>query len=1123
MATQTGVDTEEPAAAAFIEQACSAAVASAPALLDVHTAPPERTAPLDIAIPIHNGAALLRACLTALIPTLSEGDTLWLIDDASDDAETCEVIAEFATAWRDTRCITLAENRGFVGACNEAFRRTTRDIVLLNSDTEVGPHWLEHLQDCLARHDDAAIVCPISNRATILSVCPDGSGAPRESITAAVAARTAGFVELPTAVGFCMLIRREALHQTGPFSQTFAPGYGEENDLSMRCLAAGWRILAADRACVFHHSGGSFTAESSRRLRQRHQQRLDRIWPEYGPLVRAWWRDNPLRARTESLAWPGDPRPAVIHVLHRQYHVGGTERVTRSLIRELSSDYRQWLVYPGDTEGPACDLELRAQGPHRELMLNRRWIRPATRIGGHGADFSCAHAERALARIIRGSEARIVHFHHLLHWDSLVLARIARRLGCRVLISVHDFWFNCPIHNQLEHHTGQPCGRPVLQPDDRCRDCLAGYELQAGTQDVFARARQTLIRAMFHESDALLVPSRFIRDKMKAAYPDLPEDLIHVHPHGVALPESGPSPTATNSQLDALEQAESGRPLIIGYFGGDQVLKGAEIVLHLAQALTDAPVRFRIHGRIKGFDPDRLPTNVELRGFYNPDDVGRVMAGIDLGLLPSHYEESFSMVASECWAHGVPVLASSRGALAERVQPGTHGWLVADMRPESWTEALSHVLEEKVLSDCRARLRKVRVTSIQDSAHALAGVYRQLLESAPIPDPEAGHDASKMVEATGKPALDTQLAPARFRQQVSALRGTVRPIADTRPGHCLGVMRDHWGTAHYRIRFPLEDLASDSDDTTSHFHVIRDEGFDLGRALAGSAARHVAVQPFLSDEGLRLMDRLHREPGTRITLVVDDLWTALAPDNPARTMLPDDVPGRLAQAAALSDALVLTTPELRTRLDLNHPNIHVIENALPDWIWNAPAIDERQNMRADGQNPRRPRIGWAGAPQHGADLAFLEPVVRATADRADWLFLGMCPEPLQALGVQALPMGPFDSYPKRLAELDLDIAIAPLTDHPFNRCKSHLKVLENGILGVPVIAADLPPYQHCPVPLAAPDDAEDWISRITHWLDDETERLRQARRLQTWILEHHLSRHRRERWLNALGVTEHDE
>ncbi len=1110
--------------------------------------PARRSALLDIAIPIYRGADVLRQCLDSLLPTLSAGDRVWLLDDASEDAEVSACLSAFASQWPHTRIVVNPQNLGFVGTSNRAFELTTRDIVLLNSDTVVTPGWLEHLQACLQRNPQAGIVCPLSDRATLLSVVPEAAGVSPARLASLAGGTSLGDMPLPTAVGFCMLIRRELLLRLGGFSEVFAPGYGEENDLSMRALRAGWEILAADRAVVLHHSGGSFSAQRRSGLQRDHQARLDRIWPEYGPLVRSWWRQNPLRAKAEQLAAAvaaGQPaetdaghktREPVVHVLHRQYHVGGTERVTRTLIRALNPRYLNLLIYPGETAGAWCDMEPRASELCRELMLNQRWIRPRNRIAGYAADLSCSHSEQALARVVLGSNAKVVHFHHMLQWDSLLLPELARRLGCRVVISVHDFWFNCPVHNQLEHSTGQPCGRRHAAPDQRCTACLldhardSGAPGQAGSPDygtqrmvTYIQGRYELMHRMLQTADRVLVPSHFIRNKLLAAYPMEHTSHILIQPQGVMLPklidqrsdyvaaETSAGPADAAGTGSAATAARVHRPaaggLVVAYFGGDQVLKGAALVLAMARHLAEQPawnsVRFRIYGRIKAFDQGTLPPNVELRGFYNPDDVSQAMRGVDLALIPSYYEESFSMVASECWAHQVPVLASNRGALQERVLPGINGWLVNDMRPESWSRSLQTVLRGDVLQRCQEALARQSVLSVEQTAAQMGEIYQQLLRDA-----GPGGTSGKAAPAAGQLTL--------FQQQLKSLRSG-QSVHVARPGtppqtkvHCLGVVRDHWGTAQYRVRFPLQDLA-DSGRAGSSFQVVRDEGFDLRQALQHDRLRHVVVQPFVSDEGLAMMEFLHREAGLRITLVVDDLWTAIPADNPVHASLPADVGERLAYAARLSHALVLTTPALRQRLGIEHPNTHVINNALPGWIW-----DGLGQPRDSGR--QRLRIGWSGAPQHACDLAFLHEVMQATRDQADWVFLGMCPPQLQDLASEVHGMVAFEHYPRTLAALGLDLAVAPLAEHEFNRCKSHLKVLEYGILGIPVVAADLEPYRDCPVPLAKANDAGHWLSAIRALMEDQAARQARGRALQQWVRKHHLTQHRRADWLAALEI-----
>jgi len=1047
---------------------------------------PRRAAPLDIVVPIYNNSARFRDCLHSLLDTLTGGDEVWLIDDASTDPDIAEIMTEFRQQWPATHTIRNPENRGFVGTSNLAFSLTRRDLVLLNSDTEVTDGWLEFLQACLNRNPRAGIVCPLSDRATILSVLPNSEPSGYARIASQAARSTSGDIPIPTAVGFCMLMRREMVDQIGGFSLVFAPGYGEENDLSMRALIAGWDILVADQACVFHHSGGSFGTERSNQLQASHQAILDRIWPEYGPLVQSWWRDNPLRAKTEQLAHKDGGRESVVHVLHRQYHVGGTERVARTLIRALGNRYSQTLLYAGETAGAWCDFEWRSDEPCRELMLNSRWIRPRVRIAGHGADLACLQGERALARVIQGSGTRLVHFHHMLQWDSLLLPAVARALGCSVVISVHDFWFNCPVYNQLEHSNGQPCGRSHAHADDRCKSCLKGWGLgsanSSASPDRYIESRYELIREMLENADAVLVPSQFIRDRLQKAYPGIPADTIRVEPQGVALPESPAKPGDKEQR-------------VLGYFGGDHPLKGANLVLHLARSLQDSGIVFRIFGRTRGFDPSAIPSNVELKGFYNPDDVGKAMDSVDLALLPSHFEESYSMIASECWAHGVPVLSSNRGAMAERVIDGVNGWLVTDMSPASWLQALNQALDGDSIERCRKRLRGFEVTSIGQSAQAHQHLYQNLLNRPPRP-----------------PTDNTPTEPAPlFNKKLTAFRAG--PVGLVKPAgvHCLGIVRDHWGTAKYRVQFPLEDLARAGSCDSSQFHVVRDAGFNVDPALQRAGSGHIVVQPYLSDEGLKVMELLHRETDFDITLVVDDLWTDLPLDNPLRAKLPDDTPGRLRYAASLSDALVLTSEEQQLRLGAQHDNTHVINNTLPPWIWGSLFSQPHEHRK-------RLRIGWSGAPQHAADLAFLDQVMKDTADLADWVFLGICPENLRPLATEIHAMVPFDQYPRALAGLQLDLAIAPLTIHAFNRCKSHLKVLEYGILGIPVIACDLEPYQHCPVELSKSDDAEDWTSRIRALLQDRETLLEQGLALRKWVLNNHMTQHRRPDWERAIGI-----
>ena len=410
-------------------------------------------------------------------------------------------------------------------------------------------------------------------------------------------------------------------------------------------------------------------------------------------------------------------------------------------------------------------------------------------VADNGADLTCPHSERALARVIRGTGARIVHFHHMLHWDSLLLPALARRLGCQVVISVHDFWFNCAAYNQLEHYTGQPCGRDRAHADERCIACLRDWSATSQSRwrslETYNTLRHEIVREMLLLADYILVPSEFIRDKIMRAHPDTSPGKLRIEPHGVNIP-------------DHPAQASAAGGSVLAYFGGDQLLKGARLVLEIAQALVGHDVVVRIYGRIRGFDPETLPPNVELRGIYSPDSLMEVLEGVDLALVPSFYEESFSMVISECWAHGVPVLASNRGALPERIENGVNGWLVPDMQAETWVRSLEHILEGTTLEECRENLNRLAVPSVGQWAANINRIYEKLMPGA---------------RTTSEPVANS-FNLERFNRKLDELRSdrSVEP----NEASTLGIVRDHWGTPAYRVRFPLLDLERSGTCDKSH-------------------------------------------------------------------------------------------------------------------------------------------------------------------------------------------------------------------------------------------------------------------------------------------------------------------
>lgn len=262
---------------------------------------------IEIILPVYNAPDVLHACLDALESRLPAWASLQIVDDASPDARIQALLAVHAIRGRPgVRVLRNASNLGFVANVNAAMRRSDRDVVLLNSDTIVTHGWLDRLRACAASDTGIASITPFSNNAEICSF-PEfcrSNPVPSDPELIADAAASAGapdYPPLPTAVGFCMFIRRAAWADVGEFdAATFGAGYGEENDWSFRAAKRGWRHVLCDDAYVVHVGGQSF-ADTGHKPGGEQLARLLAIHPDYNDVIADFIRRDPFAARRQAI------------------------------------------------------------------------------------------------------------------------------------------------------------------------------------------------------------------------------------------------------------------------------------------------------------------------------------------------------------------------------------------------------------------------------------------------------------------------------------------------------------------------------------------------------------------------------------------------------------------------------------------------------------------------------------------------------------------------------------------------------------------------------------------------------------------------------------------------------
>lgn len=638
---------------------------------------------VDVIVPVYGAAADLARCLRSVAAhtDLTRHRVLLIIDGPQDQA------VETLVAGFDATIIRNAVRAGFAESVNRGISESRGDVVLLNSDTVVTSGWLEKMIDAAYSSGDVGTVTPLSNNATLCSVprpfvenlLPTGYEV--DSFAALVErVSVREYPRLPTAVGFCMYIRRALIDDIGVFdAKTFAGGYGEENDFSMRALARGWVHVADDATFVFHAGSRSFGRERAGRQR-RARATLRRRHPRYDATIAEFMKCDPLagvRARIAHALVPRRTREKrrIVHVVHGwpPFQHAGTELYAYWLV-ERQRNENHVAVYTRSADASRADgeaIELFDRGVRVRLIVNNFTSRNPLRRNA----IRDAALERDFERFLREERPHLVHVHHLAG-HTFSLAGVARRAGVPVVMQLQDWWSLCARVNLLDRD-GRRCSGPEVA---KCAACVTLTRVTPGANRVMHAMRRSAAGRALRAADAFIAGSNAIHNDYRSVVPD--ETPFHVIPYGIAM-----APARAPRTLPA--------PLRFGYVGSIAPHKGVHVA---AEAIDGLAATLHVWGDDSAFpsyaESVRRIGNVVFKGRFAEEEKDRVFESIDILLVPSIGLESFGLAAREAMARGVPVIATSGGALDEMFAADTCGEFV----PPGDAGALRAILQ-RVIDD----------------------------------------------------------------------------------------------------------------------------------------------------------------------------------------------------------------------------------------------------------------------------------------------------------------------------------------------------------------------------------------------------------------------------------------
>ncbi len=607
---------------------------------------------VDIILPVYNGHEYLAPLFDSILRNTTIPYRIIAVNDCSPDLKVKEYLRGISANNKDILLIDNEVNLGFIGSVNKAVSFCKNDFVILNTDTEVPPGWLERLVGPLKRDRRIASVTPFSNAATICSfpeIAKDNAIYESMSVDQLDSffrmVDPSLVVDVPTGVGFCMAVNYDVVKKNGMFDPVFGKGYGEENDWCLRAKSKGYRNVILPGLFVYHKHGGSFNSAEKQKLVENNLKIIAKRYPHYLPSVSDFIRTDPLLEIRTLLEYSvlSHKRDCVMIFDH---NIGGGAALYREQnVRTLLSEGGIVLLVKYIREMKIYLLSFMS-GNKPPVILYFRNLSALDKIAG-------------IIKLKRMIINNLVTYPDIISMLKKI-AELKKEHGFDITMLIHDYYCVCADYNLIGVKE-KYCGMPDVS------ECGFCYKDNDRISQMYRTAGIVNWRRAWFEvlsvSDNIICFSNSSVSIIQKAFPGITLKSIKVIPHKVD----------DIRQIVKRQRADS--KINIGVIGAISEHKGLNILEEMASIRKqNQNINIIIIGsssrRVKGIRKTGKFSRDELADHIENNDI-------DIIFIPSVWPETFSYTTEEAIKTGLPVAVFDIGAPAERVRNYNKGLIIS--------------------------------------------------------------------------------------------------------------------------------------------------------------------------------------------------------------------------------------------------------------------------------------------------------------------------------------------------------------------------------------------------------------------------------------------------------------
>jgi glycosyltransferase involved in cell wall biosynthesis len=387
-------------------------------------------------------------------------------------------------------------------------------------------------------------------------------------------------------------------------------------------------------------------------------------------------------------------------------------------------------------------------------------------------DLEEPYLERIFRRVLQEERPDVVHVQELLGHPSSIL-EIAREAGVPVVMTLQDYFPLCATV-RLFDSDGRVCLRRDVGEDCAARNAAAPADAsQLARHTVhfeLARAKARvpgLRRTSFAQLRPVVEPAvrRLARSGGQPTPPGLalsPGDFQRRRDLNVSRLRGVDCLLAQSTRVEEIYRAlgvendslrtlhltlahvsqiapraprETGRLTFVTPGGFIGPSKGSELMIETLELLHAAGYGGSFDLLVLGpVHPDvrpRLPEFPEVQpaGEYDRWELDRLLAGADVGIMPSMWEEAYGFAGLELLAKGIPVVANRIGGMVDYVRDGETGWLNGSRSAEEMAAILMRLINRPGEVADRSRdvlaAREELITPFGRHADEIGAVYEE--------------------------------------------------------------------------------------------------------------------------------------------------------------------------------------------------------------------------------------------------------------------------------------------------------------------------------------------------------------------------------------------------------------